>query len=285
MRFRNIFALWRRVSLHFYNRLFNYLLWNGVSPRLLFGLQNLHSALGGSSVRFSLKNGDTGLGEIRDGRTIRFFSDPRRGLWLYRSGLRSRKESLFRTYCLEHVEFSWGDTVVDCGANYGDLWLGLEGKINPKHYVAIEPSLPDFRALSLNSPAGATLVNKALGAEQGVQDFFLATEGGDSSLIEPRDWDNRVQVDVVRLDDLIESLGLSRIKLFKLEAEGYEPEILLGADRTLGICEFVAIDGGYERGIKEEQTFSSVTNTLISRGFEMVDVYFSFGRALFRKHR
>ena len=214
---------------------------------------------------------------------MRYFSDPKRGLWLYRSGLANRQRGLWRTYRLEHVHFDWNDTVVDCGANLGDLWLGLEGKIDARGYVAIEPNPADFQALVLNSPVNGTYVNKALGADTGYQDFYLASGGGDSSLIEPPDWDSRVKVEVVRLDDLTNSLGLSQIKLFKLEAEGFEPEILRGAEKTLGICEFVAIDGGYERGVHQTQTFTSLSNTLICRGFHMVDVYFNYGRALFRR--
>ena len=67
----------------------------------------------------------------------------------------------------------------------------------------------------------------------------------------------------------------------KLEAEGYEPEILLGAKDSIKNIDYIAIDGGYERGIKQEETFTILTNRLIENGFSIIFVNFKFGRALF----
>ena len=63
---------------------------------------------------------------------------------------------------------------------------------------------------------------------------------------------------------------------------GYEPEVLLGAKDSLKICDYVAVDGGYERGLKE-QTFTEITNYLIKNGFE-IDIYFPWNRALLKIH-
>ena len=87
---------------------------------------------------------------------------------------------------------------------------------------------------------------------------------------------------MIKFDDLVNELNIKRIKLLKIEAEGYEPEVLLGAKDKLSICEFIAIDGGYERGVKEEQTFSKITNHLINRNFELCDIYFPWYRGLFK---
>lgn len=77
--------------------------------------------------------------------------------------------------------------------------------------------------------------------------------------------------------------AIERVKLFKLEAEGFEPEILRGALAVLDRIEYVAIDGGYERGVDCEQTFSHQTNLLTEHGFKMLDVNLKWGRALFHK--
>jgi hypothetical protein len=69
--------------------------------------------------------------------------------------------------------------------------------------------------------------------------------------------------------------------LLKIEAEGYEPEILKGAGKMLERCEYIAVDGGYERGVKCEQTFTTITNYLLKNNFEMKDIYFPWHRALF----
>ena len=63
------------------------------------------------------------------------------------------------------------------------------------------------------------------------------------------------------------------IKILKIEAEGGEPEILEGALKTLPKVEYITADLGYERGYKNEQTFTAFTNILMPKGFEMIDVF------------
>ena len=80
----------------------------------------------------------------------------------------------------------------------------------------------------------------------------------------------------------MKELNLEKVKLLKLEAEGFEPEILIGAGDRIKDIEYIAIDGGYERGIDEQQTFTTLTNFLINNSFEIADIYFPRYRALFK---
>ena len=127
-----------------------------------------------------------------------------------------------------------------------------------------------------------TLINKALGKDKSVLDFFIASSQGDSSLIEPREYQEIIKVEVITLQELMNNLEIKKVKILKLEAEGFEPEILSGIGNRIEDIEYIAIDGGYERGKKEEQTFTTITNFLINNGFEISDIYFSWYRALFR---
>jgi FkbM family methyltransferase len=212
---------------------------------------------------------------------VRHFSSKRRGFWLYRQGIRNRGRFLYDSYCLGNIRFGKTDVVIDCGANYGDLYIALADKILPQNYVAIEPSPTDFLDLQRNTP-NAILVNKALGSASGKRDLYVQTADGNSSLIEPPQYTEIVTVDVWRLDELKDELRIGRIKLLKIEAEGFEPEVLEGAVDTLSECEYVAINGAYERGKAQDQTFTNVSNFLIGRGFLMKDIYFPWYRALFQ---
>ena len=69
------------------------------------------------------------------------------------------------------------------------------------------------------------------------------------------------------MDDFI----TDKVKLLKLEAEGAEPEILMGAENKLELIQYIAADLGFERGKKEESTYKQVTNFLLSRGFILVN--------------
>ena len=57
--------------------------------------------------------------------------------------------------------------------------------------------------------------------------------------------------------------------------------VVLGLGKSINICEYIAIDGGYERGVHKEQTFTTQANFLLNNGFKMIDIYFPYCRALF----
>ena len=67
--------------------------------------------------------------------------------------------------------------------------------------------------------------------------------------------------------------GLGKVKLLKLEAEGAEPEILLGAGDALKQVEYISADLGPERGLSQETTAATVINFLLARDFRLVDVF------------
>ena len=220
--------------------------------------------------------------EVCEGSIKRKFSNKVRGFSFYRNGIKQRGKFLFSSYCLENIIFNKNDIVIDCGANFGDLFIGLENLILSSNYIAIEPNPSDFEILKL-STYNSILINKALGNENKILPFYVATEDGDSSLVEPRKFDKIIDISVVRLDNLIQELKIKKIKLLKIDAEGYEPEVLEGAGNMLEKCEYIAVDGGYERGPSCEQTFTLITNYLLNNGFEIKDIYFPWFRGLFRK--
>ena len=62
-----------------------------------------------------------------------------------------------------------------------------------------------------------------------------------------------------------------KIKLLKLEAEGAEPEIVQGIGEKLDLIEYISADLGFERN--RESTFAPVTNYLLERNFEVINIY------------
>ena len=72
------------------------------------------------------------------------------------------------------------------------------------------------------------------------------------------------------------------LRLLKLEAEGFEPEILQGATQALKICEYLAIDGGFERGEACEETLSTQLRLLFAAGYELLGITPRPLRALLR---
>lgn len=247
---------------------------------LSIALENFVSFTGGKKVRFYFDK-NKNLIKAKEKNLIKFYSNPYRCFSIYRNGISFRGEFIHKSYCLNKIQFSKKDVVLDCGANSGDLFIKLKDRIKTQNYIGIEPNPTDFKILNLNCP-NTTLINKALGLEKSFLDFFVASREGDSSLIKPKKFQEIIKVEVISLREIMKELNLEKVKLLKLEAEGFEPEILIGAGDRIKDIEYIAIDGGYERGIDEQQTFTTLTNFLINNGFEIADIYFPWYRALFK---
>jgi hypothetical protein len=83
---------------------------------------------------------------------------------------------------------------------------------------------------------------------------------------------------VVRLDSILNS----EIKLLKLEAEGAEPEVIIGCEGILSKIGYIAADLGPERGLERVNTLPFVVNFLLSRNFEILEFTESRCSILFR---
>ena len=60
------------------------------------------------------------------------------------------------------------------------------------------------------------------------------------------------------------------IKLFKIDAEGYEPEVIKGALTTLEKVKYISVDFGHEKGFDEEATLTDVNKILYDKGYELI---------------
>ncbi len=216
---------------------------------------------------------------ICDNSKTHFFANRERGFSLYYQGLRSRINQLKDSYNLAHIKFKKDDLVIDCGANYGDLWLFLKDKINSNNYISFEPGINEFKSLISNAPNSQN-INEGLGDSDKFLDFFVNEKDADSSVIKPIKFESIKTIKVSRLDDFIDEKKIDKIKLLKIEAEGFEPEILKGCEKNINKFSYIAIDGGNERGENLEETMTKQLNFLMSKGFQIKEINLKWGRAL-----
>ena len=172
------------------------------------------------------------------------------------------------TYCLDTIEFNDNDTIIDCGANIGELNIALKNKNINVNYIAFEPDLETFECLKLNNQGqNNKFFQKALSDKNEVQEFFLDSDGGNSSLSQFVNNQSSIEVECLTLD----SLNLDTyIKLFKIDAEGYEPEVIKGALTTLEKVKYISVDFGHEKGFDEEATLTDVNKILYDKGYELI---------------
>ena len=170
-----------------------------------------------------------------------FFKAEKQGNMAYGKGLEYRLKDLSKSYFLDMIDFKDGDTFIDCGANVGDLYLVLQKMDVDLNYIGFEPSPVEFTCLQKNVPK-MSLHNVGLWNTEGTLEFYVASQGADSSLIRPKTFESKTIVETQPLNKYING----KVKCLKLEAEGAEPEILEGLGDKLNYIE-------YDRGRRFER--------------------------------
>lgn len=209
---------------------------------------------------------DRGLYFGESSAGARIFVADRRRLRKLLAGVEVRPSRLAVEYRLSDELLRPGDLVVDCGAHVGEL--GLWARELGASYYGFEPDPAARRAMIANMGASAC-DDRALSNRSGRAELNMATSTGDSTLVSSASVGSEgVIVECVTLDEAMERRGMPNIRVLKVEAEGWEPEVLAGATRTLPNCKYVAVDAGPERA--GESTVAEVTNQLYAAGFRMV---------------
>lgn len=138
------------------------------------------------------------------------------------------------------------DVVLDVGANSGQFGLQLRELGFSGRIVSFEPVEAVFESLEgiARRDGKWTTVHCALGAEDGEAEISVSGNSFSSSLLEmlpahleaaPQSAQVRVEtIKLRRLDSLVDELCLPTDRIFlKLDVQGFERQVLMGAIRTL----------------------------------------------------
>ena len=206
---------------------------------------------------------------IKNSKKELVFMNRKYGIDNYKNGLDKRAIEIGNAYMLNEINFNKGDLIIDCGANVGDLMLYFDFKKINIDYIGIEPSPEEYSCLKENASGHKTL-QIALWNEEMEKTFYVDSDGADSSLFMPANFENEIKINCNRLDNL--QFNKTHIKLLKLEAEGAEPEIIKGAGEILKKTEFVSADLGPERGVDSLETYGPVTDLLYKNNFRLIKI-------------
>ena len=133
---------------------------------------------------------------------------------------------------------------VDAGANIGThtAYALLSGRF--ARAISCEPEPKNLRLLEMNMAANGLssrvrVVQKALGAQAGfaVLNLHPRNKGGHSLRAAPSyDGQGRLDVPVVRLDDLLREEGVTpeQVGVIWIDTEGFEPQVVQGLGDFLG---------------------------------------------------
>lgn len=143
---------------------------------------------------------------------------------------------LFKKYSEKNIQILSTDTVIDCGSFVGGFTISAVKAKSQKVY-SIEPSSRNFNCLTHNienfgfSTDKVIALNIGLGDKIETKKLNLSASGCDDSFLSPDDGDlNKFEeVEVTTLEFLIKKYNIDPSNLYlKVEAEGFEPEIIQG---------------------------------------------------------
>src|SRR5256886_4641101 len=166
-----------------------------------------------------------------------------------------------------------GDVVVDVGAHIGRY--ALRAAARASKVIAIEPDPSNFILLEqnvrLNGFSNVVLVPHALSSRAGTRALWLAASGNTgTSSVDPDASSARgrarspgiVPVGALTLDELVESVGLTRIDWLKVDGGGHEIAVLQGAKAALGITRAMILE-------VTESTSDACREIIRSAGFDL----------------
>ncbi|QWE02851.1 FkbM family methyltransferase [Polynucleobacter sp. JS-JIR-II-b4] len=173
-------------------------------------------------------------------------------------------------------------TVIDVGANVGQFTVASD-KLFKK--VNIFPIEPDPRtAIKLKKNAGSRLEENirvtAIGdiIESGI--LRVNSDSQVSSLL-PLGIDRiesfpaskvieEICIPITTLDALFNGIHLERPILLKIDAQGYEDRIILGASKTLKNIQWVLIEVSFSKLYDGERDFETIVTLLKKHGFRFI---------------
>lgn len=173
------------------------------------------------------------------------------------------------------------DVFVDVGANLGYFSVLAGMRVNAGRVVAIEPSPRTLAALrtniALNALQNVEAVQRLLWSEAGREMNLRVLDPynlGANSLF----GDGAVEV-VLRtdtLDNLVSELGLSRVDIVKIDVEGAEREVLLGARHCLREFRPRAVILALDN--RDESLRRQALDIVLQSGYHEVDPFTSSGK-------
>ena len=209
----------------------------------------------------------TGMYIEWDGGERFYFNHPfQHNRYVWPDGLANVRRYLLGKYQDGAVRLEPGDLVLEAGASVGEFTTTAAA--TAAQVYSFEPDPETFARLAKNvaSLGKVRIFHAGLGDFEGEADLYMSHANSDSSLLAPRDsGDRSVRVAITTIAAVTQAEGIDRIDFLKVEAEGFEPEVLAGAGPRLADVRKVAVDCGPER--HGADTFGECEAALKEAGF------------------
>lgn len=173
-------------------------------------------------------------------------------------------------------------TIIDVGANSGQF-TKVATHLYPQAQIYTFEPLPNLYPVikkKFGSNPNIKTYNIALGNEDGTILFNKNKFGHTSSVLEISQEnihftrkDNeleQIRVEIKKLDSLALPVDKTNLSLLKLDVQGYELEVLKGADETIKAIGYIIIEANLEELYSNQPSFNTINNYLQNKGFELM---------------
>ncbi len=178
----------------------------------------------------------------------------------------------FEPHCLPYLLSCGGKgaTIIDVGANIGLYTLESAFAVGPTgRVISIEAAPSNVQVLKKNIEHNRlnniSLIEVAVGDLTGCGTLTLA-KGGNRGMftLGSTAGDSSYNVEIRRIDDLIEEKGITSVDLIKMDIEGSEYHALRGALRTLQRCRPTILIELNEAALRQCQSSAAEVKALLS---------------------
>ncbi|MFN9718103.1 MAG: FkbM family methyltransferase [Planctomycetota bacterium] len=166
-----------------------------------------------------------------------------------------------------------GDTFIDVGANIGcvtaagAMSVGPAGQVysieaHPRTYAYLQ------KTVSLNHATNVSCINVALGASDGKVCFTDERRKDDNNRVS-QDTSSGLEVPCVPLTSIVRANSMGQIALLKIDVEGFEMQVLRGAEPILPQVDCMYIEVLDHTLRKFGSSAEEVLDFVRSKGFEL----------------
>lgn len=133
------------------------------------------------------------------------------------------------------------ENVIDIGANIGSF--SIYAAHNKAKVYAIEPEPNNYKALVKNIELN-NMEDLVIPFKLGISDHngtaIISNEGGGATILDGK---TGATINLITLDKFVKDNNITSVGVLKVDVEGSEKEIILGASKeTLQICKYITVE-------------------------------------------
>lgn len=165
-------------------------------------------------------------------------------------------------------------TCIDVGASYGFLSAGFAKYFDTVESFEVNPSVFPMLRLNMKHFSNINLHNIALYDKPGLVYFIQEQQSGTSRILNPYElstYKDKISVNTTNLD----SFKFSNVDLLKIDVEGSEDKVLLGARKTIELCRpVIFLEMDIRRGSESDNKRKEIMEYFRTINYVVADVRF-----------